>query len=122
MNVTTRRELQTLLDNIKVRQGTAEGSSLAYRVAWIALIGAPLIGLWIIPQLRGPFSGLSVIVLLPFFVQALYSIIQYNVNKRLKPMLEALLYVPEEPLKQTEQIPGSVTKIKNARPTRRKRK
>jgi hypothetical protein len=105
MHVSTRHELQTLLDEIKVTQGTAEGSSLAYRVAWILLVAAPLIGLWTVPQLQGPYSGFSLIILLPFFVQSLYSIIQYNVNKRLRPILEAVLYVPEEQPKQAEQIP-----------------
>jgi 1,4-dihydroxy-2-naphthoate octaprenyltransferase len=96
MNVSTRRELQTLLDEIKVTQGTAEGSSLAYRVAWGVLVVAPLIALWIVSQLEGPYSGFSIVVALPFFVQALYSVIKHNVNKRLRPILEALLYIPDE--------------------------
>ena len=123
MNASTRHELQTLLDNIRVTQGTAEGSSLAYRVAWIGLVVTPLIGLMAIPQLREPFSALSlVIILLPFFVQSLYTIIQFNVNKRLRPIVEALLYVPEEPVKQEEQLPKKSTKSAKARPSRSGRK
>ena len=99
MLVSTRQELQSLLDNIRVAQGTADGSPLAYQVAWIVIVLAPLIGLWVVPQLEGPYSGFSLIVLLPFFVQALYTIIQYKVNRRLRPILEALLFVPEPPPK-----------------------
>ena len=119
MNVSTRRELQTLLDNIRVTQGTAEGSSLAYRVAWIVLFVAPIIGLITAPQMGAPFSGLSLAILLPFFVQSLYTIIQFNVNKRLRPIVEALLFVPEESVKQEELLPEKSTK---ARPSRGGRK
>jgi hypothetical protein len=122
MNVSTRHDLQTLLDNIKVTQGTAEGSSLAYRVAWIELVAPPLIAVSIVPQLRGPFVGVSLVVLLPFFVQALYTIIQYKVNQRLRPILEALLYVPEELPKQAEPIATTAIKAKSARPNRHRRK
>ena len=121
MNVSTRHELQTLLDNIKVTQGTAEGSSLAYRVAWIGLVAPPLIAVSIVPQLRAPFAAASLVVLLPFFVQALYTIIQYKVNQRLRPILEALLYVPEELPKQAEPNATTAIRAKSARPNRHRR-
>ena len=111
MNLSTRQELQTLLDNIRVTQGTAGGSSLAYVVAWIGLVVIPFIALWLGSEVRDPFSGPLLIVLLPFFLQALYSIIQFNVNKRLRPILEALLYVPEVIPKQESQIVMAVKKV-----------
>ena len=122
MLVSTRQELQSLLDNISVAQGTADGSPLAYQVAWIVIVLAPLIGLWVVPQLEGPYSGFSLIVLLPFFVQALYTIIQYKVNRRLRPILEALLFVPEPPPKEAEQVPDKPKKASGARPTPRRGK
>jgi hypothetical protein len=122
MLVSTRQELQSLLDNIRVAQGTADGSPLAYQVAWIVIVLAPLIGLWVVPQLEGPYSGFSLIVLLPFFVQALYTIIQYKVNRRLRPILEALLFVPEPPPKEAEQVPDKPKKASGARPTPRRGK
>ena len=122
MLVSTRQELQSLLDNIRVAQGTADGSPLAYQVAWIVIVLAPLIGLWVVPQLEGPYSGFSLIVLLPFFVQALYTIIQYKVNRRLRPILEALLFVPEPPPKEAEQVPDKPKKASGTRPTPRRRK
>ena len=122
MNVSTRHELQTLLDNIRVTQGTAQGSSLAYRVAWIVLFMAPIIGLITAPQMGAPFSGLTLAILLPFFVQSLYTIIQFNVNKRLRPIVEALLFVPEESVKQEEQLPKKTTKSTKARSSRGGRK
>jgi hypothetical protein len=114
MNVSTRRELQILLDNIRVTQGTADGSSLAYRVAWFVLVCAPVLAILLLPYLREPFSGLPILLFLPFFVQALYSIIQYNVNRRLRPILEALLFVPEEPPIQakTEVAPKKAIKAR----------
>lgn len=102
MNISTRHELQSLLDNIRVTQGTADGSPLAYRVAWITLVGAPLVGLSVVPRLQEIYWAVSAAVLLPCFIQALYTIIQYNVNKRLRPILEALLCVPDEQPKQAE--------------------
>jgi hypothetical protein len=126
MNVSTRHELQTLLDKIKTTQTSPEASPLAYRVAWISLLLSPLIAGLVIPLLHDSGWVFSVIVvlwlLLWFFVQALYTIIQHNVNKRLRPILEALLYVPEELPIQEEQNPKSVNKARNAHPTSRKRR
>jgi hypothetical protein len=118
MNVSTRHELQTILDNIRVTQGTAEGSSLAYRVAWMVLVVTPLIGLIMIPRIGAPFSELSVFILLPFFVQSLYTIIQFKVNQRLRPIVEALLFMPEESVKQEEQRPKVSAKSAKTRPRR----
>jgi hypothetical protein len=117
MNVSTRHELQTLLDNIRVTQGTAEGSSLAYRVAWIGLVGLPFLAAGVLPLIRESFWSLPIILILGFFVQALYVIIQYKVNKRLRPILEALLFVPEEPAKQEVQIAETTVKKTKARPS-----
>jgi hypothetical protein len=122
MNVSTRLELQTLLQNIKGTQMSPEASPLAYRVAWLTLIAAPLIGLAVVPFIGSskwsyPLS-MFLLIFLGFFVQALYTIIQHKINMRLRPILEALLYVPEEPAKQEEQIPRKVVKVTKARPSR----
>ena len=122
MNVSTRHELQTLLEKIRATQTSPDGSPLAYRVAWMELVVLPFIAVWIISLMRESYWGVPLMVLLPFFIQAFYTIIQHNVNKRLRPILEALLYVPEEPPKQEEQIPKTAKKAGNARPTRRKKK
>jgi len=122
MNVSTRHELQTLLDNIRIKQGTADASPLAYRVAWIALVAAPLVALTLTPLLQEIYWSVSVAILLPIFVQALYTITQYNVNKRLRPILEALLYVPVEQPEKPEQVSEKRKTASKARPTRKRRK
>ncbi len=126
MNVSTRHELQTLLEKIKSTQTSPEASPLAYRVAWISLLLAPLIAGLIIPLSRNSNWAFSLIVvlwlLLWFFVQSLYTIIQHNVNKRLRPILEALLYVPQEVPIQEEQRPKTLSKARKGRTAPRKRK
>jgi hypothetical protein len=122
MNVSTRHELQTLLEKIRATQTSPDASPLAYRVAWVELVVLPFIAAWIIYQTRDSYWGLSLMLILPFFVQAFYTIVQHNINKRLRPMLEAILYVPEEPPKQVEQIPEIAKKARSARPTRHRRK
>ena len=126
MNVSTRHELQTLLEKIKSTQTSPGASPLAYRVAWVTLVLAPVVAGSMIPLTRDPGWVFTVVVvlwlLLAFFVQALYAIIQHNLNKRLRPILEALLYVPEIPPLQEEQTPMSVNRARNARPTSRKRR
>jgi hypothetical protein len=122
MNVSTRHELQTLLEKIRATQTSPDGSPLAYRVAWIELVVLPFVAAWIIFLIPASYWFVPLMILLPFFIQAFYAIIQYNVNKRLRPILEAVLYVPEVPPKQDEQIPKTDKKAGNARPIRRKKK
>jgi len=103
-----------------------EASPLAYRVAWVTVVAAPLIGAGAAPFIGSSNWGyaLSMFLLLFFwfFVQALYTIIQHKVNMRLRPILEALLYVPEEPAKQEEPISKKAVRVTKARPTRRRKK
>ena len=126
MNVSTRLELQTLLQNIKGAQMSPEASPLAYQVAWVTLFAAPLIGIGVVPFVRSSNWGFPLTLVLWlvfwFFVQALYTIIQHKVNMRLRPILEALLYVPEEPVKPVEQITKKPVKATKARPIRSGRK
>jgi hypothetical protein len=126
MNVSTRLELQTLLQNIKGTQMSPEASPLAYRAAWVTLIVAPLIGIGLAPFIGASNWGFPLTMFLWlffwFFVQALYTIIQHKVNMRLRPILEALLYVPEEPAKREEQISKKAVKVAKARPSRGRKK
>ena len=121
MNVSTRRELQTLLDNIRVTQGSAEGSPLAYRVAWIALVATPLLAAYASLGVRQPYAYVAYVgymVLLPIFAGSFYTIIRHKFIKLLRPILEAVLYAPEEPVKQGVQITKESVKATKARPSR----
>jgi len=122
MNVSTRLELQTLLEKIRVTQTSPDGSPLAYRVAWIELVVLPVIAAWMISLLRETYWGIPLMILLPFFIQAFYTIIQHNVNKRLRPILEALLYVPAELPKQEAPTDKTSKKARKASSIRRTRK
>lgn len=122
MNVSTRHELQTLLAKIRATQTSPDGSPLAYRVAWIELVALPVLAAWIISVTQQSYWAFFLIVLLSFFIQAFYTIVQHNVNKRLRPILEALLFIPEEPPKQEETIPKTTKKAKAVPPTRRRKK
>lgn len=122
MNVSTRLELQTLLEKIRATQTSPDGSPLAYRVAWIELVVLPFVAVWMIYLVRESYWGVPLMILLPFFIQAFYTIIQHNVNKRLRPILEALLYVPAEPPKQEVPVAKTAKKAKSVRSVRRTRK
>ena len=118
MNVATRLELQSLLDKIRAAQGSPDSSPLANQAAWTTLILTPLIGVVVSLGVRQPYSAVFFIVLLSLFVGSLQSIMKYKFNKLLRPILEALLYLPEEPVTQEEQIPKRPTKATKARPNR----
>jgi len=120
MNPSTRLQLQTQLEEIKSSQTAPESSPLAYRAAWIALILAvPLIALWIIPPWQDRSRAWPLLVFFYFFAQSLYIIIQYKVSNRLRPILEALLYIQEEPPKQEHSGGQKPKRLRRARPTRR---
>jgi spore maturation protein SpmA len=118
MNVATRLELQSLLDKIRAAQGSPDSSPLANQAAWTTLILTPLIGVVVSLGVRQPYSAVFFIVLLALFVGSLQSIIKYKFYRLLRPILEALLYVPEEPAKLVEQIAKKSVKATKARPSR----
>jgi hypothetical protein len=122
MNVATRLELQTLLDKIRAAQGTADLGPLANQAAWLTLILTPLIGVVVSLGMRQPYSSLFFICLLALFVGSLQTIMKYKFNKLLRPILEALLYVPEDLGPEADQIPKKATKSTKARPSRGRKK
>jgi hypothetical protein len=118
MNVSTRHELQTLLDKIRTAQGPQGSNPLANQGAWVILTLSPLIGVVVSLGVRQPFASIFFICLLALFVGSLQSIIKYKFNILLRPILEALLYVPQVPVTQEEQIPKRTTKATKARTSR----
>jgi uncharacterized membrane protein YphA (DoxX/SURF4 family) len=118
MNVATRLELQSLLDNIRAAQGSPDSSPLANQAAWLTLILTPLLGVVVSLGVRPPFSAVFFVVLLSIFVGSLQTIMKYKFNKLLRPILEALLYVPEEPVKLVNQSTKKSAKTTKARPSR----
>jgi fatty acid desaturase len=90
MDTATRLELYRRLEAIKQDQLDPRFSRVAYFSSWIVLIALFVVLTFyfdgILSQGRG-WTGL----LFVFAFQALYTIIRYNVNMQIRPILEALL-------------------------------
>lgn len=106
MNTGTMVELQRQLERIRSYEASFASSSLRQFSAWAGWILAVIvIAIWIPSTSDGSrFVVPTVCVLIA--VRSVYSIIQYNMNKRLRPILEALLSVLlSEPKQDQAEIP-----------------
>ena len=108
MNPGTMLELQRQLQRIRSYEASTASGSVRLFSAWAGWILAVIvIAIWIPSTSDGSrFVVPAVCVLIA--VRSVYSIIQYNMNKRMRPILEALLYVPQsEPKQDQAEIPIS---------------
>ena len=117
MEPVTRLELQRQLERIKTSQTGLSSSRLRYFSAWAGLIAAILVmGLWFTFQ---PEASRLVIPFLAAIiaVRSLYTIVHQDNMRRFRPILEALLHVPEDSPKQ--DISQTTRKRQSGRPRRR---
>jgi hypothetical protein len=119
MDAVTRLELQRHLETIKLSQTGFSSSPVRYFAAWAALIAAIVVlGLWF------AFQPESSRVVIPFLavaiaIRSLYTIMHQENMKRFRPILEALLAVPEDlPKQEVSQTPGA-KKRRSALPKKR---
>jgi len=119
MNPQTLLELERQLVKVKASY-PANASSLWRRFndVWSPLIvSAALMVLWFAYQPEASRFAIPILSIL-IAVRSLYTVIQNNLNKRLLPVLEALLSIPVDSAKQhSEDL--EVIKPKRARPKRR---
>lgn len=118
MNPATVLELERELQKVKASDTTSTSGVWRYINLWSPLIVAfALMALWFNYQPEASRFALPILSIL-IAIRSLYSIIQNNLNKRMRPVLEALLAVPEQLPKQ-ELAEKVVIKPKRARPKRR---
>jgi hypothetical protein len=102
MNPKTMMELERQLQRIKLYESGPASSSLRNIANWATWILAVVgIAAWIPFTSDGPRFVFPMLCLL-IGLRSVFAIIQYNVNKRLRPILEALLDIPENVTKQRE--------------------
>jgi hypothetical protein len=119
MNPATLFELERELQKVKASDFPKTSGLWKYLNLWSPLVVAfALMALWIRHE---PDSSRFAIPILSIViaVRSLYSMIQNNLNKRMRPVLEALLSVPEHLPKQEHPENLDIVKPKRARPKRR---
>ena len=102
MNPKTMMELERQLQRIKLYESGPASSSLRNIANWATWILAVVgIAVWVPFWSDGSRFVFPILCVL-IAIRSVYAIIQYNVNKRLRPILEALLDIPENVAKRNE--------------------
>ncbi len=119
MNPSTLLELERELQRLKAPDSETTSGVWRYLHVWSPLVVASaLMALWFGYQSDSSRFAIPILAIL-IAVRSLYTIIQNNLNNRLRPILEALLSVPEDLPKQEHSETPDIIKPKRARPKRR---
>ena len=119
MNPATILELERELQKIKTTNLPKPSGLWRYLNLWSPLIVAfALMAFWFRYEPDSSRFAIPILSIL-IAVRSLYSMIQNNLNKRMRPVLEALLSVPEDLPKQEHSENLDIVKPKRARPKRR---
>ena len=119
MNPATLLELEHELQKVKASDFPKTSGLWTYLNLWSPLIVAfALMALWFRYQPDSSRFAIPILAIL-IAVRSLYAMIQNNLNKRMLPILEALLSVPEDLPKQERSENLDIIKPKRDRPKRR---